>query len=199
MRLTDEQRRLVEEHAGLAEWIAARAYRRMRLRGSHDFAEVVQEARVGLCQAAAAFDPARGAKFATFARPRIAGAVVDWVRRASGHGQGAGRTRLAAGAARPPVRLYVLAEAMSGTDDPVLEDEVLESPDLPVGWELESEDEVRRWCRRLPGRWAAVLQSLLLDAACGGQAGAGRKHGVSASRASQIVTGALAMMREHAA
>lgn len=47
---------------------------------SIEFEELVNVGNVGLLKAAAAYDPSRGAKFETFARYRIRGAILDYLR-----------------------------------------------------------------------------------------------------------------------
>lgn len=73
--------RLIAEHVGVALDIAAalaRLCRHVLTTG-----EVESLARLGLCQAAARFDPERAGPFAAFAAHRIRGAVLDEVRRLS--------------------------------------------------------------------------------------------------------------------
>jgi RNA polymerase sigma factor (sigma-70 family) len=53
----------------------------IRLPAHIELDDLVQEASIGLLQAASRFDPSRGLSFATLARHRIDGAVLDYLRR----------------------------------------------------------------------------------------------------------------------
>jgi len=80
--LCQTRTRLISAHVELAVEMAAtfgRLYRHL-----FTVAEVESIARLGLCQAAARFDPERQEPFAAFASRRIRGAVLDEVRRLSG-------------------------------------------------------------------------------------------------------------------
>lgn len=70
----EEQRALVEQNLGLATHVAARfAASKM------DADDLVQEARLGLIDAAARFDPTKG-KFSTYASWHILKAIMDAIR-----------------------------------------------------------------------------------------------------------------------
>lgn len=69
---------LVEEHIGYAAAIAAEILK--KLPPHVDRADVESAAKLGLVQAARAFDPTRGIPFTTFAYYRIRGAVYDDLR-----------------------------------------------------------------------------------------------------------------------
>jgi RNA polymerase sigma factor for flagellar operon FliA len=75
------QAQLVERHLGVARRAAALIY--PRVRGHVAFDEVVALANAGLAEAAARYDPDRGAAFTTFAWYRIHGAIVDGLRRST--------------------------------------------------------------------------------------------------------------------
>jgi RNA polymerase sigma factor (sigma-70 family) len=78
--LTAEQRKMVEDHLHVARF-AARAYCRRRLREDDPVCDdVLISAAIGLMQAAQTFDPARGNLFATYARRRCAGQIIDDMR-----------------------------------------------------------------------------------------------------------------------
>lgn len=80
--------RLVEAHLDLVEPIARQVARRAP--ASIDLADLVQAGRVGLIQAAEAFERGR-APFRLFARARIRGAMLDTLRRRNWtHAQHAG-------------------------------------------------------------------------------------------------------------
>jgi RNA polymerase sigma factor (sigma-70 family) len=76
----DDARALIEAHIPLAEKLA---WETCILRGLPQFfhKDVRAAALLGLVQAGVAFDPARGYRFATFARWRIVGAMLDQVRK----------------------------------------------------------------------------------------------------------------------
>jgi RNA polymerase sigma factor for flagellar operon FliA len=76
---------LITAHLSLAANVARRLARRYRGLFASDDVEAI--ARVGLCEAAARFDPRRGQPFLPFAETRIRGAVMDEVRRCSGFTQ----------------------------------------------------------------------------------------------------------------
>jgi len=83
---------LVERFRGFAKGIAATLYGR----GSHHeiaFEEFLQFAVVGLLEAVDRYDPSRGAKFKTFAAPRIRGAIVNGLARLTEHQQQAATRR----------------------------------------------------------------------------------------------------------
>lgn len=72
--------RLVESHLGLVEPIARRIHR--KLPPSFDLADLISVGALGLIDAAARFNrPAPPGRFPPFARQRIAGAILDSVRR----------------------------------------------------------------------------------------------------------------------
>ena len=72
---------LVARHLALARRAAGMVY--PRVRGLISFDELRALANAGLAEAAARYDPARGASFATFAWYRIHGAIVDGLRRSA--------------------------------------------------------------------------------------------------------------------
>lgn len=130
-QLTPEQRELVAAHVKLAEVLAGRFARKCPWMAD----AALSAAFVGLCAAALKYDPARGA-FSTFASPRIAGAILD-----------AARNELPKGFRRDKRRApgtLSLSEPLSRDDAgrPLTGFDTLESGELPVGWELESEDAV---------------------------------------------------------
>ena len=63
--MTDEQKSLVEENLPLVLFIIARHYKNTRELG--DFDDVVQIGCVGLCKAAATYNPESGHRFSTYA------------------------------------------------------------------------------------------------------------------------------------
>jgi RNA polymerase sigma factor for flagellar operon FliA len=71
--------RLVEDHLDVARKAAAMIHPRVRYHVDMD--ELVALGNAGLAEAAARFDPARGATFSTFAWYRVQGAIVDGLRK----------------------------------------------------------------------------------------------------------------------
>jgi RNA polymerase sigma factor (sigma-70 family) len=69
--MTEEQRQLTRRFMPMAEHLARRMSRRLRL----DFNELRAEAYAALVDAARLFDPEHGANFSVYARPRILGAL----------------------------------------------------------------------------------------------------------------------------
>lgn len=82
-RLEPWQARLVEEHLELVDKIVRGMLRRLP---SHiDKADLVQQGRIGLMEAARRYDPTSAATFKTFATYRIRGEIIDGLR---AHSQG---------------------------------------------------------------------------------------------------------------
>jgi Sigma-70 region 2 len=153
-------------------------------------------AGLGLVEAAASYDPARGTAFRTHATRRIWGAIQDearcqmpkgfrrnWLRKARAEDPDAQppETRSLDFAyesqgeepGRGPIKLSDLVVDPSTTDD-------------PVGWEIEWHDEVERMARSLP----LTMRSKFRDyhATTGGMRAVGKRLGCSESRVSQCVT-----------
>lgn len=82
--MTDDQRELVSRNLPLAWHAAGRAFRLAHARGEPLAAaleDLHQDAVVALCRAAREYDPARGARFSTFASHVIANHLRDAMRR----------------------------------------------------------------------------------------------------------------------
>lgn len=73
-----EYQQLVLDHLPTVKIIALKIA--ARLPAGIEFADLIQSGVVGLLNAAARFDPGRGTKFATYASPRIRGAILDELR-----------------------------------------------------------------------------------------------------------------------
>jgi len=76
--LTAEMQAMVEECLPLVKYIALRIA--SRVPKSVELDDLIGEGIMGLLSAVRHFDPARGAKFKTFAEPRIRGAILDSLR-----------------------------------------------------------------------------------------------------------------------
>lgn len=74
-----DSRELIEQYGPLVRRIAHHLL--ARLPASVQVEDLVQSGMIGLLEAAASYDPARGASFETFAGIRIRGAMIDEVRR----------------------------------------------------------------------------------------------------------------------
>jgi RNA polymerase sigma factor (sigma-70 family) len=76
--MTAEQAHLVVTHEPLVYELAGKMIRRVPRQVELD--DLLQEARVGLVQAALTWDPSRGVAFGAFARRRVTGALLDYLR-----------------------------------------------------------------------------------------------------------------------
>lgn len=168
--LTPEQRALAGDPRHV-RYALGRA-RRMSRSCPRRLAEMESSALWGLVRAAATFDPSRGVSFLTHATPRIVGEIVDGERIHSGFRCHRGRARH------------------------VGRTERLWSPELPVGWEAESADEVGALCACLSPGNRAVLLPLLTRCDAASQKAAARLLGLDPSRASQARSAALAHLRK---
>lgn len=144
--LDDAQRALTLQYLPLARAMAGRVARKWPA-GSDDFQSA---AFLGLVEAAQAFDPNRGVSFATFARRRVQGALIDAQRSLLIKGW-RGTSKI-----RPRfVQLEEDSEARGrvvGAQD-----------DRPVGAELEAAEAVEHWLEKLPARDSAALRLIHLD------------------------------------
>src|SRR5438045_4026488 len=80
---------LTQQHVGLVHHVARQLAR--RLHDKVDLDELVSAGAVGLLQAAASYEPARGLTFSTYAVPRIRGSMLDELRRHDHMSRGARR------------------------------------------------------------------------------------------------------------
>lgn len=78
--MTAEQRALAEDkrHLDMVNLLAKYEVKRRHLAWMED--DILSAAYAGLCDAATKFDPSRGLAFATYAVPRIRGAILDFLR-----------------------------------------------------------------------------------------------------------------------
>ena len=144
--LSDAQRDLAEQYVPLARSMAHR-FAKSWPSGADDFRAT---ASLALVEAAQAFEPARGVDFATFARRRIHGALVDAQRGFFWEGW--------RGAAEFRPRFTPLA------DDVEARGAVLGVRcDDPVGADLEAKDDVDHWLRKLPARHAAAFRHIYFE------------------------------------
>lgn len=81
---------LTQQHVGLVHHVARQLARRLHDKVNLD--ELVSAGAIGLMQAAATYEPARGLTFSTYAVPRIRGSMLDELRR-SDHMSRGGRKK----------------------------------------------------------------------------------------------------------
>jgi len=142
--------------------------------------EMESAALVGLCEAARGFDPESGVRFKTFALPRIRGAMGDVLRLWTPKGYQ--RKFQRKGEEIPTVReASRLASYETESGRLVSEWDHVESGELPIGWEAESEDEVRRMTRDLFTNQRDVMLLAFLDAGASSACEAASKLGVGPS------------------
>lgn len=172
--LTPEQRDLAESWHKFALAVAAKYARSYP--GLRD--ELCGEAALALCRAAADFDPSLGIRFSSYFPRRLHGACLDLIRshRPSGY-----RKSKAAW----PTEHQLDDEAIAA---------VLPDGREPVGWEIESEDEVRAFFRPLGERGLALARKYL-DASTPTFLAAARAAGLSESRLIQLHSEAVAIRR----
>jgi RNA polymerase sigma factor (sigma-70 family) len=145
--------------------------------------EFESAACMALVEAAESFDLGRNVKFATFARRRISGALLDTQRKLLEGGRRchfvtAGKTEFS-----PRNTFEEGGAQILGI-----------KPEPPVGLELERRDLVEAWLNRLPRKHAATCRQLYLEGLT--QTEAAERLGYSQSRLSSMHQEALEMLRE---
>jgi RNA polymerase sigma factor (sigma-70 family) len=179
--LSPDRQELVESYMGMAQKLMQTHLKQWPW--ARD--DLQSAAYMALVEAAATFDPARGVKFATFARWRIIGAMRDvgrnWVRAQS-----------AAGRLREELECGNLRGHFVDGHGLVLGIE----PHPEVGSELERAELIERWARRLPPIYAAAFREIYIRGKT--QLEAGRVLGLSQARMSTILRAATAMLLENA-
>jgi RNA polymerase sigma factor (sigma-70 family) len=173
-QLSPDQQALAARFIPLARRLALSWKRKLH----NGWEEFESAALFALVQAAASYDPARGVKFATYARHRIDGALRD---------------------AR---RDLVVQARMHGASDLDIDKapSVIErsaqvigiEPTPPVGWEIESLDAINGWLGKLPARHAAACRQIYLLGKS--QLEAARAIGMSQSRLCAVHQDALEML-----
>lgn len=205
---------LISSHFDVAQTIAASMSRRYWQLISPD--EIETLAAIGLCEAAARFDPFRNQPFAAFARVRIRGAIIDGVRnilaqtrsRHARRKQYASVRRALAAAGLGDLATQQMADLLGIDVEDVLESEV---PNRVVFQPLETEPvaedlgpnalveehEVLRAVRAARQTLSAIEASILSEHYDQGQSidDIARARGMSWRRVEQIHTRALAKLR----
>jgi RNA polymerase sigma factor (sigma-70 family) len=185
-RLTPEQQALAAapESIALARGIA----RRMARRCPHEYESIEAAALFGLVLAAAAFDPAAGIKFASFAQHRIRGEVLDAARVLMPRGFRRGDLVAARGEQVPRLAsLYRPIYEQGPERSPVRLGDTLDSGEEPVGAGAEYLDLVESLARRLPSDYRAAFRAYHTRAGVTMKQLA-RELGYSESRVSQVVS-----------
>jgi RNA polymerase sigma factor for flagellar operon FliA len=122
---------LTSQHVGLVHHVARQLSR--RLHDKVDLDELVSAGSIGLMQAAASYEPARGLTFSTYAVPRIRGSMLDELRRHDHMSRGARRKARAISTARESLTRQLGREPRAAE----LAAELKLSPSTLREWELE--------------------------------------------------------------
>ena len=135
---------VTHEHLGLVHYVARQLAK--KLHDKVDLDELVSAGTLGLMQAAAAYEPARGLTFSTFAVPRIRGSMLDELRRADPMSRGVRHKTRAMDSAREALtrRLGRVPRAVEIARELDISEDVLRQ------WELEVEGSVQVSLDRAP-------------------------------------------------
>ncbi|MDG3003406.1 sigma-70 family RNA polymerase sigma factor [Paludisphaera mucosa] len=144
--LSDPQRELAARYVPLARSMA-QGFAKSWPAGGDDYRAT---ACLALVEAAQSFDESKGVDFATFARHRIRGALINAQRGFFSDGW--------RGSAEFAPKFQPLAP-----DSEVRGRVVGTHPDQPVGARLEEQDSLEHCLRRLPSRHAAAFRHIYLD------------------------------------
>lgn len=173
--LSPSRRDLADRYIPLARSLS----RRFKRSCPGGWEEFESGSMLALVEAAEAFDPDRGVKFATFARRRITGALIDVQRALFARSRPGGGEAISG-------PLPAFREHFGGRVLGVLADQ-------PIGWELETHDVVERLVATLPPREAEACRRLYLRGQSQSEAAA--ELGLSQSRLCRIHRVALARLR----
>jgi len=173
--LNDDQRDLAERYLPLARALS-RPFKAIWPVARDEFESA---ACMALVEAAEAYEPGRGVRFATFARHRIRGALRDVQRKMVVLGWRKDVKHA------PAVQTLCYSSEQHGR---ILGSEL----DPPIGAELEMAEEVEVWLRKLPPKHAAACRELYLNDRT--QVEAAEALGCSQSRLSYMHREALAML-----
>ena len=144
--LDEGQRELATRYLPLARSMAGRMGK--RLPGASD--ELQSVASLALVEAAQSFDPSRNVNFATFARLRIQGALLDLRREIVERGARCRCTTTGLKRRRGEV-----AGSIGRAEERAIE--------VPIGTEMETLDTVEHWIRRLPRSHAQAFRHIYLN------------------------------------
>lgn len=175
--LTTEQKALAGKHVRFAKSLAEPLKRRWP-RHAHEFDSA---AMLALVEAARRFQPERNIPFVNFASHRVVGAFKD-----------ARRSIVMKGYRDNLENAPTLFNVNLLTDVGIRH--FGESPDRPVGHEIEAVDQVEAWLKMLPRRHAAVCRDLYVNDRT--QREVARRMGIVVSRVCSIHREALAILRD---
>lgn len=114
MKLTDEQRAMVEANMGLVGWAVSRWGRHLPTTGrGYTQDDAYQDATFGLMRAVVGFDPDKGFRFATYASAWLQQSIV----RGQGTFEGLSHRRIEAGTDTPEDHRKVVSLDSPGTGD----------------------------------------------------------------------------------
>lgn len=188
--LTMEQRDLVSKHVRLAEKIA--------MKRCNPFVapeDRIQDAYMGLINAARAFDPERGLEFSTYAGYRIIGAILDAERM---NGSQIRANRKALKDKETPPKVVSFGSVKPGEDyedeESLVSEDKLAAPKPTVTYD--DVDAIETALASLQDRDRIIAKAWY---AGGSQVAAARAAGVSESRVSQLMPGIIEKLRNHSA
>jgi len=194
--LSDEQRRLIEDHVGLVDYLAKRL-----ATVSIPFDDRWQDGMIGLIDAARDFDPARGANFATLATMKIRSAMLDAERDGAGVLIRIPRTRWSKmtakerRASQPHVRFrWRRSDTAGGADGSWSRDDDVIDPVAPVDDEPYDAEMIRLGLDRLGGKMAEAMRLYYWHGLSMREVG--RRLDLSESRVSQMHSAAIELLRE---
>lgn len=216
----DERKHLVENNLEYVRALACEIAR--RLPPSIDLDDLIAYGRHGLLEAAARFDPTRGASFKTFSYYRIRGAIFDGLRRMSWFGRrehaelrfeahaddfvapmadtDAAQRAERAGEAPPEQNIRQVADALQGLS--VIFISTLEGFEIPAAHDadapeppdLTTQHHLAKALGKLPERECELMRLVYLQDLSLQEAG--RKLGLSRSWASRLHARAIGLLRE---
>ena len=148
------QQTLVTEHVEFAKRIANVWCRRQPARRRDD---IHSAAQLGLIIAATNFDPARNRAFSSFAIYHVHGAIQNELRGFLPRGFRREHER-----ADPIPATATINTTVDGTE--VMFSDIICAHELPIGWEIESDDEIDRLTKMLPDLQRDTLHLYLRNA-----------------------------------
>jgi DNA-directed RNA polymerase specialized sigma subunit len=146
------------------------------------YEEVEAACFMGLCHAARLYDPAVGVRFTTFAASRVRGAALDAARELMPKG-----FRRCGGLRVLSLDAPQTGERHNGQDWADTVQDSVPNGELPVGWEIESLDEVDEIASQLTAHQARVVRLVFTRAATAGHKAAAAALGCSESAVSNLL------------
>jgi RNA polymerase sigma factor (sigma-70 family) len=176
-KLTHEQRELASKYMPLARRLA----RPVKLCWPIYKAEIDSAACYAVVEAAQAYDPGRGVKFATFARMRVLGAIHDARRKIHAKPVEKQLPNI------PRAYRYIPGPEESATL-------MMQSYEPDVSVDIDAIEQVEVWLRALPTRHAAICREIYLNHLS--QAEVAKRCGYAKSRICCIHAEAIQLLRE---